>query len=999
MRTLQTSPDHVVFGRGAEAETARLLAEHGAKRVLLVAQAHHRAGADRLAEALGDKAVGVFTTEVPQVPGEVADAAIAMARETGADWLCAHGGGTPIGIAKVVARELSLPIAAVPTTYAGSERTNIWGETRDGIKTTGRDDKVRPRLVVYDPDLSANLPPDLSYKSLFNALAHSLEALYAVEVSEHARRCAEESLEPLVAGIRGIHRGEDDAREQATYGAYLASEALAGASMALHHKLAHVLGGSYGTSHADTHSILLSYTFGFNAPAARDALRAAQDAWNTFDPPGFLYDLQRELGLKTSLRELGLDESHLDGIVEQVLAKRYDNPRDYDATSLRSFLLDALHDRRPSLSTRRMAMPEGAVGPHAELEITERGAPLREAKAVVLGVHGRGASADRFLADLERRLGPRPDVCFLGAQARDNTWYPKGFRAPVEDNQPKLDSTLSVVEALYRHARAVVGDERIVPVGFSQGACTVLTWLSVTESRPVRVLAFTGAHTELDGASFAAARGVDVHMGSAAGDPWIDRAVFESAAARFREAGAKVSAHLAPGEQHAIHDFDDLALRTAVAEAVAGDRLAYQRGFMGAMASEARPNVLPAVQNSPRRVAYGLVAEQINGTGFTLERGLNQRTWMYRLRPALLSTPFTRYADAPSHFVGTFEHGVSSPQIRRFRPHPIPEKPTDFLHGLTTYAGAGDPSERRGAAIHVYAANADMTRTAMCNIDGDLCLVPELGRLHVRTELGRLQVSPGEICVIPRGIRFTVSLPDGEARGWVAEVFDAHLQLPNRGPVGANGLADERHFLSPVADFADVEEPWTVLVRQGGVLWKNTASHDPFDVVAWHGNYAPYKYDLMHFNSLGSVSWDHPDPSILTVLTCPMDTHGRNALDIAVFRGRWDASEHSFRPPYFHRNSAVEFNGVIKNVEGSRTWQPGVFSWTPYLSPHGISAHAYEREVYDESTEPARLPDESLWIQFESTYPLKVMKWWLHHETVEEDYLADFADYGPKATL
>jgi homogentisate 1,2-dioxygenase len=1001
LETLSHAPERVVFGRGAERAVPGLLAELGARRVLLVAQDRHADGAERIARALGERAVGVFTTDRPQVPGEVADAAVARARDAGADWVVAHGGGTPIGVAKAIALALPVQVGAVPTTYAGSERTDIWGVTRDGRKTTGRDARVRPRLVVYDPELTLGLDRALSLDSLCNALAHSLEALYAADATPEARRSAEASLEPLVAGMRAIANDPADpaGRALALRGAALASVSLGGASMGLHHKLAHVLGGSLGTPHARTHATLLPYTFGFNAPAAPAVVAILHRAWGSDDPPAFLYDLERELGLVTSLRALEVTEDQLARVAAEVLEARYPNPRPIDGDAIRDLLDDAWHDRRPSLRTRRIAMPTGAIGPHAGMAVTVHGAPLDAARAVVLALHGRGASADRLAGDLARRLGPRPDVAFVAPQAHGNTWYPKAFLAPVEENQPHLGSALSVVEAVWRELEARVGAERIVVVGFSQGACLALTWLSQTAARPRRVLAFTGAPTPLPDARFEAARGVELHLGTAAGDPWVARDVVEAAAARFRDAGAAVELAIAPGSEHGIHPADDAALRRAVDRAAAGDSLAYQAGYGSALSSEARPGALPHGQNSPRRVPYGLVAEQINGTGFTVRRAENRRTWMYRLRPQTLDRGFRPRAHG--RFVGDFAEAVPFPEHLGFRPPVLPDEATDFLAGITTFAGAGDPALGKGAAVHLYAATADMVRTAFCNVDGDLVVIPERGRLHVQTELGRLNVAPGELAILPRGIRFRVALPDGAARGFLAELFDGHLALPERGPIGANGLADERHFLAPVADFEDDAAPWTIVVRQGGRLWEIDAPHSPFDVVAWHGTYAPFKYAFERFNSLGSVSFDHADPSILTVLTCPMDGHGRNALDVGVFRGRWDVAEHTFRPPYFHRNSAIEFNGVIASPASSR-WQPGAFTFTPYLTPHGISAHSYAETVTAadaDAERPERLPEDSLWIQLESAYLLKVMPWMLDHPARDRDHLASFTGFQPAARV
>jgi homogentisate 1,2-dioxygenase len=1000
MRTLSHTPDRVVFGVGAEAATPDLLADLGARRVLLVAQDRHAAGAERLQRALGERSAGLFLTDRPQVPGEVADAAVARAREAGVDWVLAHGGGTPIGVAKAVALALDVKVAAIPTTYAGSERTDIWGITRDGVKETGRDPRVRPRLVVYDPALTTGLARELSLTSLVNALAHAVEALYAADATDVVRAHARRALPLLLDGLEAIAAdpADPDGRAAALEGAWLASEALGAASMGLHHKLAHVLGGSFDAPHAATHAALLPYTLTFNAPFAPDLRTALHVAWGTDDPGAFLYDRMRAFGLSTSLRAIGLTEADLPRIVELSLARRYDNPRPLDADALTALLHAALHDRRPSLRTRHVPLPSAVTGPHAAPPVTVRGAPIDDAKVVVLALHGRGASADRLAADLERRIGPRVGVAFVAPQARDNTWYPKGYLAPVDENQPSFDSALAVVQALYDDLAARVGPDRVVLAGFSQGACLLLTWLSITASRPRRALAFTGAPTPLPHATFAAAAGLRLHLGSSAGDPWIAREPFEAAAARFREAGANVDVTLVPGDVHGIHPPDDAALRRFVDDA-AHDGLRYLAGFGAPHATEAVPGALPTEQNSPRPAPFGLFAEQINGTGFTVRRAENRRTWMYRLRPQILPTGFVERPTG--RFVGDFSAGVPTPEHLGYRPLPIPEEPTDFLAGLVTFAGAGDAATRRGAAIHLYAANADMGRTALSNADGDLLIVPERGALRVRTELGVLRVDPGEVLIVPQGLRFHVALPDGAARGFVAEVFDGHLTLPERGPIGANGLADERHFLTPVAAFEDDPEPWTIVVRQGGRRFETRSAHGPFDVVAWHGDYAPFKYDLARFNSLGTVSFDHPDPSILTVLTCPLDDHGRNALDLGVFRGRWDVAEHTFRPPFFHRNAAVEFNAVIRSPAGSR-WQAGAFTYTPYLTPHGVSAAGYARAVAGADADldaPVRMSDDSLWIQFESAYALKVMPWMLDHAARDPDHLAGFVDFRPRARL
>jgi len=418
--------------------------------------------------------------------------------------------------------------------------------------------------------------------------------------------------------------------------------------------------------------------------------------------------------------------------------------------------------------------------------------------------------------------------------------------------------------------------------------------------------------------------------------------------------------------------------------------LRYQTGFGNHLASEAVPGTLPPRGNTPKEVPHGLFVEQINGTGFTVERSQNLRTWLYRLRPAIHAGPFSPMA-APGGFTGRFGDAVPTPEPMRFRPTPLPTGDVDFLDGLHTFAGAGDPALRQGLAIHLFAANRDMSRV-LANIDGDLLIAPEQGALRLQTELGLLEARPGEIVVVPRGIRFAVSLPDGPSRGFVAELFEGHFQLPQRGLIGANGLADERHFRAPVAAFDNRVEPTTIVVKQGGRFFTNEAPHSPFDVVAWHGRYAPFVYDLRMFMSYGSVSFDHPDPSVLTVLTSPHDDHGRNAIDVGAFLGRWDPTEDTFRPPYFHRNAAVEFNAVIASPSASGPYPAGAFSFTPNLTPHGVGPASHRNATRAPDT-PVRGSDDSIWLQFESTYTLSVLPAFLDSEQRDRDFLATFEGY------
>ncbi|WP_086001335.1 iron-containing alcohol dehydrogenase [Plesiocystis pacifica] len=563
------SPIRVVFGPGAEARAASVLEELGAKRVLLLAQSRHREGAERVAAALGERSVGIFDGVTVQVPEDVAAAATQMARERDADWVVAHGGGSAIGVAKAVALELEVRVGAIPTTYAGSERTPIWGRTRAGIKETGRDERVRPQLVIYDPSLAAGLPQALSLLSLLNALAHSVETLYAAEASDAARDAARASLAPLRAGMEALAAdpGDLDGRAEALYGAALAGEALGGASMALHHKLAHVLGGEHGLPHAQTHAVLLPHTLAFNGPEAPAMLAAMREVFGD-DPARWLAEHMRAWGLPTSLEALGLGRADLGRVVARAVegAARYPNPRTIDAAGLGGLLDDAWHGRTPIAEHGRRVLADRS-GAHAGVPATLAGAPLESARLAVLAVHGRGSNADAFVAQLRSFAGAHEDVAWLAPQALANSWYPHGFQAPWVDNQPQLDGALAALDAAWAELRRALPAERIVVVGFSQGACLALTWLegAPAELRPKAVLAFSGAPTPRPEAlavadGWAKLRGVPVHLGKSEDDRWVPCEPFDAAAEALRAAGAELSVHRRPGDLHAIHDFDRRAL-------------------------------------------------------------------------------------------------------------------------------------------------------------------------------------------------------------------------------------------------------------------------------------------------------------------------------------------------------------------------------------------------------------------------------------------------------
>ncbi|SEM35071.1 homogentisate 1,2-dioxygenase [Luteibacter sp. UNCMF331Sha3.1] len=373
------------------------------------------------------------------------------------------------------------------------------------------------------------------------------------------------------------------------------------------------------------------------------------------------------------------------------------------------------------------------------------------------------------------------------------------------------------------------------------------------------------------------------------------------------------------------------------------DTRGYQTGFANEFATEAVEGVLPTGQNSPQRVAKGLYAEQLTGSAFTAPRHRNLRSWLYRIRPAAQHSPFSELAHATFH--NRFDEAPATPNQLRWDPLPFPAQPTDFLDGLFTMAGNGGPAEQAGIGIHQYLANRSMEGRYFYDADGELLIVPQQGRLRIRTELGVLDVAPQEIAVVPRGVRFLVELPDGEARGYVAENFGAPLHLPDLGPIGANGLAHPRDFLAPVAAYEDLDGDFALVAKFQGHLWQATIDHSPLDVVAWHGNYTPYKYDLRRFNTIGSIAVDHPDPSIFTVLTSASDTPGVANMDFVIFPPRWLVAEHTFRPPYFHRNVASEFMGLIDGAYDAKAggFVPGGSSLHNCMSGHGPDAASFEK--------------------------------------------------------
>ncbi|KAL6606418.1 hypothetical protein ACP70R_042071 [Stipagrostis hirtigluma subsp. patula] len=464
--------------------------------------------------------------------------------------------------------------------------------------------------------------------------------------------------------------------------------------------------------------------------------------------------------------------------------------------------------------------------------------------------------------------------------------------------------------------------------------------------------------------------------------------------------------------------------------------LRYLSGLGNTFSSEAVPGSLPAGQNSPLVCPLGLYAEQLSGTSFTTPRARNLRTsvppppslssaassvnaqgrpwlllalirrWLYRIKPSVTHEPFHPREPTNGRLVGEFDRTttVATPTQLRWRPADVPPEPLlDFIDGLYTVCGAGSSFLRHGYAIHMYAANKSMDGCAFCNADGDFLIVPQQGTISpllstgenrqegllITTECGKMLVSPGEIVVIPQGFRFAVDLPDGPSRGYVSEIFGTHFQLPDLGPIGANGLAAPRDFLSPTAWFEQAHRPGYIIVQKyGGELFTATQDFSPFNVVAWHGNYVPYKYDLSKFCPFNTVLFDHGDPSVNTVLTAPTDKPGVALLDFVIFPPRWLVAENTFRPPYYHRNCMSEFMGLIYGIYEAKAdgFLPGGASLHSCMTPHGPDTKTYEATISRaDANEPFRLSG-TLAFMFESALIPRVCRWALDSPSRDPDY-------------
>jgi homogentisate 1,2-dioxygenase len=768
--SVQRGATRVVFGAGSSTRIPEHIAPLSVKRVLVVSTRGREAAATELAGTLGGE---VFAHAREHVPVETVEEAQKVVDRTHADGVLALGGGSAIGLAKALARSQALQVIVVPTTYSGSEMTPVYGITEGNEKRTGRDERVRPSLVIYDPVLTRNLPREVTVNSLWNAMAHAVEALW-MDSDRVTARVAEDALGLLSSALRrlAVDLGDDAARVDALEGAYLAGIAFADTGAGLHHKLCHVLGGMFGLPHAATHAVMLPHVARAKRGESRAMLAIAR-ALGVIDPIAGLEALARDTGAPRALSALGMPHEGIDRVLDAV-------------------------------SFDRIALKE-----------------LLERAFVVVDVAA----------------------------------------APAVRGPGTIDT---------------------VPAGVQE--------------------------------------------------------------------------------------------------------------------SEALEGALPRRQNTPRPAPRGLYPELVNLTPFTSRRADNLRLWLYRIRPSfshgpLLPLPTARFST---------ELTDVEPNRTRWRALEVPRTPTDFLDGLVTLGASGAPTDGPGFAVHLYAGNKDMADRCFANVDGDVLIVPQTGTLDVRTELGWLRASPGMALMIPRAIKFAVGMT-GPSRGWMLEVFGTRLKLPERGPLGSNGLADARHLRAPVASFEDRLCPggYQFVTKAGGKLFAAMQEHSPFDVVAWHGNSAPFTYDLSLFNAMGTVNFDHSDPSIHTVLTAPLDDHGRAVADFVVFPGRWEVAEHTFRPPSMHRNAASEINCVVRDPAPAGGYDPGITFLTPLLTGHGISTKSYDAVLSqpdDVAEKPRRIPDESLWVMFESALQFRLSQWARETELRDPDFLAMFAGMRSRFT-
>jgi len=932
----------------------------GARRVLLLTTPSRRF-VDRVLSALGDRPVEVFDQARVHVPAETVAEAAKVLERCEADALVTLGGGAATGLAKALRLEepgASASFIAIPTTYSASEQTTIYGVRRDGEKQTGRDPKAQPDVVIYDSSLTEAMPPALTAKSLMNALAHPVSAL-TEGPDEPIRELALRAIEETVFALEQLAEAPTSrsAREAAFRATARCGTIIERGTLGRHHRMAHFLGGTFDLDHAGAHSILLLHNLHDLVHEQPELYGAISEAAGVEDLPGRLFEILKRGDAPTALSKLGVEREPL----EEALANESELPA--------ATFLSAFHGGYPSA---RIRLEDWGL----ERPVRRAGPALEDAERVVVAVHGRGSNAFDFTKRVFEISGDHAGVAIVAPQATDNRWYSKSYKVSESEHGQELTDALATVEAVVAKVLETVPAEHVFVAGFSQGACLTAEYMARSSRRFGGLIALSGARIaprEKQPAVAIDFDGMPVLLGAAEGDKWVPPEDIATTAKGFEEAGAAVDRIMTPSDTHEIAGLHRIRAREILLGRSVREGLP---GFGNAHSSETLLGAIPPRQNSPHRPRYGLFAEQVNATGFTTPRAENVRGWLYRVRPSAQHTPLSPLSHPT--FVPVDPQGAPEPNLSGWGPMPIPTEPADFVDSMATLGGAGDPRLRRGFAVHLYAANRSMEHRAFYDADGELLLVPQEGRITLMTELGVLDVDPGQIAIVPRGLRFSVLLRDGHARGWVGEVFGRSFELPGRGPVGANGLTDPRHFRAPSAYHEDRLEPgYRLTLKHAGQLFEGTQDHSPYDVAGWHGNYAPYVYDLMDFSPVGNLRFDHGDPSVFTVLSSPLDEAGAHGLDFVFFPPRWDVTEHTFRPPYFHRNAVTELNGVIRET-GGPPFQSGTTFLTPPMTAHGVRTKGVERFLQkDEAAakEPRRSTNASMWWQFESVLPITLTEW------------------------
>lgn len=421
----------------------------------------------------------------------------------------------------------------------------------------------------------------------------------------------------------------------------------------------------------------------------------------------------------------------------------------------------------------------------------------------------------------------------------------------------------------------------------------------------------------------------------------------------------------------------------------------YMPGFGNDFETEALPGALPIGQNSPQRCAYGLYAEQLSGSPFTAPRGTNERSWLYRIQPSVKHSGTFAPLQIPYWKTAPFfdEHTLPIGQYR-WSPPEAPKENTTFITGVRTMTLAGDVNTQVGMAASLYFINTSMVDEYFYNADAEMMIVPQDGAVHFFTEFGKIDLAPGEIGIIPRGVKFKVLVPHGPARGYLCENYGAKFTLPNRGPIGANCLANARDFKTPVAAFEDSVSPCRLMVKWCGKFFSAALQASPLDVVAWHGNYAPYKYDLRTFSPVGAILFDHPDPSIFSVLTAPSGEEGTANIDFVIFPERWLVAEHSFRPPWYHMNIMSEFMGLIYGQYDAKPdgFAPGGVSLHNCMLPHGPDAAAFNK-ASSAALHPHKLTN-TMAFMFETRFPQHLTTYAATSAALQPDYQGCWAGLG-----